>query len=243
VNPLSVILNQLPEKTVQLWQESEKKTLLSIVMIPKEDLQEIYGLCEDDIDFLSQSFINLGYNPDFDPIKTPPNPTQRLHFRSFLMEDAAVLYEFRRNPLNFPNVDMAVWQDLQEAYDYLEKMQIGMKKRKWFIYGIVLTKTNQTIGFINFWNIDWNNATAEIGYVLFPEFRHQGYMTEAVNSMIHFGFSCLHLDKILGVTQKNNLASRQVLLRSGFQYFTSIEDIHSMTHQMIPMDVYQYIKK
>ncbi len=57
----------------------------------------------------------------------------------------------------------------------------------------------------------------EIGYVLLPAFRGQGYATEAVVVMARFGFEVLGLRQVQAFTDPANAASGAVLHRAGFR--------------------------
>ncbi len=62
------------------------------------------------------------------------------------------------------------------------------------------------------------SETGTIGYWIGAEFSSQGYMTEAVEAVIHFAFTKLDLSRIEAACLPENTASRRVLERSGFKY-------------------------
>ncbi len=57
----------------------------------------------------------------------------------------------------------------------------------------------------------------EIGYVLLPEYRGQGYATEAARAMVQFGFDTLGLRQVAALTDPLNATSGDVLRRAGFR--------------------------
>jgi [ribosomal protein S5]-alanine N-acetyltransferase len=69
--------------------------------------------------------------------------------------------------------------------------------------------------------------TAEIGYVLLPAYRGQGLATEAVETMVEYGFQTLGLHRVLAFTDPLNVASQAVLRRAGFQELTHERPLES----------------
>lgn len=57
----------------------------------------------------------------------------------------------------------------------------------------------------------------EIGYRLMPHAWGQGIATELARSMVRRGFDELGLERIIGVTHPDNLASQRVLLKIGMR--------------------------
>jgi [ribosomal protein S5]-alanine N-acetyltransferase len=58
----------------------------------------------------------------------------------------------------------------------------------------------------------------ELAYWLVPASRHQGIMHEAIAAVLRFGFSALNLHKLVVSHFSTNLASEQLIRRSGFRY-------------------------
>ena len=56
----------------------------------------------------------------------------------------------------------------------------------------------------------------EIGYGLKEEYRHHGYMTEAVKAITEWALSQENVKKVEAETDAENIASQKVLCRSGF---------------------------
>ncbi len=60
--------------------------------------------------------------------------------------------------------------------------------------------------------------TGTLGYWTGLEFARQGYMTEAINALVHYAFSALDLSRIEAACLPTNAPSRGVLEKSGFKY-------------------------
>ena len=93
-----------------------------------------------------------------------------------------------------------------------------------FYFGISLKNQQNLIGTICLYNFTEDRKTAEVGYELLPEFHHQGLMSEALKAVVDFGFTDVHLQEIVAMTNKFNENSKSLLLKSGFVFEDARED-------------------
>jgi RimJ/RimL family protein N-acetyltransferase len=75
------------------------------------------------------------------------------------------------------------------------------------------TKIGLAVHYISSPNFGW----VEIGYVIIPEERNKGYCIEAIQILTDYLFLTKGIVRIQAVTDKENLASKFVLERSGFK--------------------------
>ncbi|MEM6324978.1 MAG: GNAT family protein, partial [Pseudomonadota bacterium] len=79
--------------------------------------------------------------------------------------------------------------------------------------------TNALIGAITLDNIRRGPAqSGTLGYWIGASFARKGYMKEAIEAVVHHGFTELDLSRIEAACLPENLASRGVLEKSGFKY-------------------------
>jgi RimJ/RimL family protein N-acetyltransferase len=57
----------------------------------------------------------------------------------------------------------------------------------------------------------------EVGYRLLHEAWGQGFATEGARELVRYGFEDVGLDRIIGLTHKDNAASQHVLMKCGLQ--------------------------
>lgn len=94
-----------------------------------------------------------------------------------------------------------------------------------------------TIGLI----IDQNNRKANLGYWLGEEYWNNGYMTEAIKTVIKFAFEELNLNKVYASHFEGNKASGAAMKKAGMQqegyfkaeYFKNGEIIDSYRYGII----------
>jgi ribosomal-protein-alanine N-acetyltransferase len=63
-----------------------------------------------------------------------------------------------------------------------------------------------------------HSDTMQLGYALLPPYWSKGYATELTKAGLQYVFGKTPLDIIFGYTEKPNIASQKVLLKSGFHY-------------------------
>jgi [ribosomal protein S5]-alanine N-acetyltransferase len=89
-------------------------------------------------------------------------------------------------------------------------------RRKYYL-AAVLKSTQQILGDAGF-TIESQNAdggVAELGYFLLKPYWGQGYATEAVQLLLNYCFTTLHLHKVRATCDAENRASEHVLQKCG----------------------------
>lgn len=69
---------------------------------------------------------------------------------------------------------------------------------------------------IGFVGLNVNDKSGEISYIFDSDYVGKGYATECVLKLIDIGFNELRLDYIYANTLEDNIASKKVLLKTGF---------------------------
>lgn len=94
-------------------------------------------------------------------------------------------------------------------------------------WGIALPEAPDVlIGTCGFHAYDQTNHTAEIGYDLAEEYQRKGYMSEALEGIIEYGFSVLQLHRISAVVSIDNVPSEKLLEKLGFKREGILRDKH-----------------
>jgi [ribosomal protein S5]-alanine N-acetyltransferase len=63
----------------------------------------------------------------------------------------------------------------------------------------------------------WEKSKAEIGFDLAKSYWRKGYMTEAIQAMVKFGFYEMKLDLIEGTVEPGNSKSIKLIQKLGFE--------------------------
>lgn len=81
---------------------------------------------------------------------------------------------------------------------------------------IVLKKTNRVIGAVEM-TLNKINASAEIGYIIHPDYWGYGIATNISKKLLDYGFNKLGLNRIYATTDKRNIGSEKVLKKLGMK--------------------------
>lgn len=82
--------------------------------------------------------------------------------------------------------------------------------------GIERQADQALIGICTLFNLDSQCRSAEIGYGLLPAAWGQGYMHEAMQALLHWGFSDLALNRVEAEVDPTNVGSVRTVERLGF---------------------------
>lgn len=82
---------------------------------------------------------------------------------------------------------------------------------------LVLKENNKTIGRCGYHNWYVDHFKADIGYALnSDEFKRKGYMSEAVRTILEYGFNTMGLNRIEACIGPSNIASLSIIRKFGF---------------------------
>ena len=108
--------------------------------------------------------------------------------------------------------------EMKQAYtEMLEGCLSNSDKRIWYaIWNMELKdESGIIVGDFCFKGLS-DDGVIEIGYGLKEEYRHHGYMTEAVKAITEWALSQESVKQVEAETDAENIASQKVLLQSGF---------------------------
>ncbi len=155
--------------------------------------------------------LNLNFNP------FPILESERLALRKMILTDAPQLFELRTGEETMKFIDKDKIASVQVAQDMIQNMDFQIQNNGAIMWGITLPGSASIIGTIGYWRIVKDHHRAEIGYMLNPDYWNKGYVSEAMNCVIDFGFNKMKLHTIEANINPHNLASRRVLEKQGFQ--------------------------
>lgn len=145
-----------------------------------------------------------------------PIETERLLLRPFRESDAEAFFECCQNPNIGNNAGWKPHGSLEESQEILRSVFISQSG----IWAIILKEDGRLIGSVGIIpDPKRENPQARmLGYWLDESHWGKGYMTEAVQSVLDYGFNTLQLSLITANCYPHNERSQQVLKRHGFIY-------------------------
>ena len=144
--------------------------------------------------------------------------TDRLRIRRLKKTDAGDMYEYACLDDVTKYLLWSPHRSLRHTQTYLSSVQKFYRDGSYFDYAVILKAENKMIGTCGFAHIFEGDNSAEIGYVINPDYQGNGYATEAVKGFISYGFRDLGLNRIEARYMVGNCASRRVMEKCGMKF-------------------------
>ncbi|MES2838178.1 MAG: GNAT family N-acetyltransferase [Bacteroidota bacterium] len=148
--------------------------------------------------------------------------TERLILREIEFTDENDLFEMDSDPevhLYIENNPVKSIVEIKKIIELLKKQYQENGIARW---AVVLKNTNECIGWagLKYFKTPLNNHNNfyELGYRFKKKHWGQGYATESSKEILDFGFKNFNIDKIFAITHPDNLNSKKVLSKLGFDY-------------------------
>ena len=138
--------------------------------------------------------------------------TQRLQLRPVRMADAPVMFAYMSDPAVAKWLSGQAQTDISQTENGIKNYFLADPTGKW---ALTRQDDDTLMGTIDL-RVDEHNRTAEIGYVLAPEFQGNGYVTEATAALVEVSFTKLALGRVWIGHDVLNARSAGVPQRLGF---------------------------
>jgi [ribosomal protein S5]-alanine N-acetyltransferase len=150
--------------------------------------------------------------------KSKPFQTDRLILRDFIEEDYQAIHEYASDPevvkyMPFgPNTE-------QETMIFINTVLAHQKEKPCFSYdfALICKPDNSLIGSCRIKITNVEHKEGEIGYILNRSYWNRGYMTEAAQRVVSFGFKELRLHRIYATCDPDNTGSYRVMEKIGMK--------------------------
>lgn len=146
----------------------------------------------------------------------PTVNAERVALRWLVEEDVPALFDIFSHPEVMEFWSTTPFEDIAKAHDLLREIREGFENRTFFQWGLVKRDDETLIGTCTLFQLDASNRRAEVGYVLGREHWGNGYMSEAVDALIRFGFEDLDLTRLEADVDPDNAGSIRLLENKGF---------------------------
>ncbi len=163
----------------------------------------------------------------------PEIKTERLTLRKIEQSDGDIILFLRSDKTINKFIDRPEnrrTKNISDAIKHIKKLNTETENNKSISWGITLNNNPKIIGTICLWNFSENYKTAEIGYDLNPTFQRKGIMSEALNSVVNFGFIKLNIDRIEAFTHIQNKNSKKLLEKNGFHFIENRKDNDNLSN-------------
>lgn len=160
--------------------------------------------------------------------RNPPHLyTERTCLRKMMKSDCHDMYEYARRD---EVTRYLLWDPHPSetyTYKYLSYLQSRYRSGDFYDWAVVMRDTYKMIGTCGFTRFNIESNSAEVGYVLNPDYWGKGIATEVVSEVVKFGFNELNLNRIEAHYMEGNDRSRHVMEKVGMTYEgTNRESMH-----------------
>ena len=145
----------------------------------------------------------------------PELTTERLLLRPMREGDAEDMFRYAARE---DVTEYLLWSphpSLGYTRDYLRYIASRYRLGDFYDWAVIEKESGRMIGTCGFTRFDAPHNSAEIGYVLNPDFHGRGYATEAAERILSYGFEELGLHRIEAKFMKGNQPSLRVMEKLG----------------------------
>jgi len=133
------------------------------------------------------------------------------------------------------------FREEKEAQKYIDWFISRFNEGLGIRWGIALKGENQIIGTAGFNNFTKNHR-ANLGYDLQFAYWNNGYITEALQQILRFGFQVLDINRIEAEVMQGNIGSEKVLEKLGFHKEGILRDWMYWNNKHYDMTMYSLLK-
>lgn len=174
----------------------------------------------------------------------PVLTTGHLRLREIQPSDAEALFDYFSRDEVTEFFDLPTFKTLDEAHNLVKMWEERYAMKDTIRWAICLKKQpDKLIGTCGFHNFATEHFRAEIGYELHPDFWQKGLMTEAISTIIQFGFTTLQLNRIEAFIDPANLVSRKLLGKVGLISEGVLHDYFFEKERFVDGEIFALLRK
>lgn len=147
----------------------------------------------------------------------PVLETERLALRQLIISDDNEIFALRSDENVNKFLDRKPGKSIDDAKAFIQTINKNIHRNDSIYWAITLSGNDRLIGTICLFDFSEDNAKAEIGYELLPDFQGKGIMQEAISKVIGFGIHHIGLRSIEAYTHAENHGSTRLLEKFNFK--------------------------
>ena len=173
----------------------------------------------------------------------PELETERFVLRQITQNNSVDIFKYFSLDEVTRFYDVESFTNIKQAEELIQRWNERFERSQAIRWGITLKSLNRVIGTCGFHGWKKNHYKAEIGYELAPEYWRQGFMTEAIEKIIEYGFNDLGLNRIEAFVEPENVGSRTVLEKVGFREEGLLKEHYFWRNRFVDNVIYAFLKK
>ena len=128
-----------------------------------------------------------------------------------------------------------------DPHSALDRFRLRLKMKELQSFAVRRKSDNALLGRVTYFDVNVRNRSAEIGYLLGPEYRKQGYMADALYALLDYLFNELGLNKVIAQTAEFNQPSVSLLENFGFKQDGRLRKHHEFRGKLYDDLVYSML--
>ncbi len=167
--------------------------------------------------------------------------TSRLLLRKIVPADIDKVFEGLSHPLVIKHYGVN-YKTLEETKIQMEWYAENEIKETGKIWAICAEDTEEFmgVGALYYWSKE--HEKAEAGFWLLPDYWGKGYMTEAMNAIVEYGFYKMGLHRIEGFVESDNLLCKRAMYKLDFTHEGTMIECEIKNGNRISLDIFAKIK-
>jgi [ribosomal protein S5]-alanine N-acetyltransferase len=143
--------------------------------------------------------------------------TDRLTLRQLRPADEQEIFSLRSDTDTNKYIDRPLAETIDDARKFITMINEKIGQDEAMYWAIELTGSHTFIGTACMFGFSGEEQNCEVGYELLPQYRANGFMQEAMQRVIAYGFEVIRLKTIEAVSHKDNQASIKLLEKLHFK--------------------------
>ncbi|NEZ44276.1 GNAT family N-acetyltransferase [Paenibacillus alvei] len=164
--------------------------------------------------------------------------TERLHLRKMKISDSSSLFKIWSDPDVIKFMNICCFTNENQAKEMINLIDDLSRDRKAMRFSIINKEYNVIIGSCGYNTLDFENGKAEIGYDIAKSFWGKGYATEAIASLLDYGFSSLKLNRIEAKVDPRNVSSMKLLQKFNFTFEGTLRQYERVDGKFNDLSIY-----
>ena len=148
----------------------------------------------------------------------PELTTERLTLRRMMVADTSDMYEYASRPDVTKYLTWYPHPDREYTREYLQYLGNRYAAGMFYDWAVIYEPDCKMVGTCGFTSFHCASDSAEVGYVLNPEYWGKGIATEALMRVLRFAFEELKLHRVEARFIEENERSRHVMEKVGMTF-------------------------
>lgn len=173
----------------------------------------------------------------------PNLETERLLLRRVNENDVNEIFALRSNPETMKYIPRPLVKSIDDALEHIAMIDAKIESNEGINWAITYKDNPKLIGIIGHYKIKPEHFRAEVGYMLLPEYKGKGIISEAIKEVVNYGFNEMKLHSIEAIIDPENFGSARVLEKNNFVKEAHLKENEFYEGRFLDTVIYSILNK